>query len=1440
MVSGSQLHSSGELPNRRNSRTLLEPIGKEPEQKEKKEWSVAAARKLDSDIAKTTAKMDDAETLRLARAIKLMRNVLLLSAFNAWWDWVDASFETNEGVSRTTGKPRLEIDDAARSLAAFRERQALKAAAAAGQSTVAAVAAAQPAEPQRSAESEPEPEQPPQPVPAPAPEAAPEHKPEPEPVLHPLRKPELELQPEPEPRPEPEPEPEAPIGTQIAHHRPESSNAANTEGILIPYGEADQERVGTPDEETDRVVAEARALNAQMTASRSNTPDPKPAPLLAPIGTPADLRSAAKFDDVATIHRLIKQGVDVNHEDKKQPLDSRTALHTAASLGHVYIVRALIDAGAKVEIWDEDGERYPVREDIDIARANYKAFLVVEALEELQELEVQRVVRDQELKDTQAKFDQVTEDRAVVNAEYQKIATDKVARTRMKERVLELSKELHAYDNMVSGFTIRTKQKLDVAMEMFEECEAVVPAARTKLENAQYEWRNMFPPIKAVYPMTQTRSEHEHRVMRQERKLREMQSFIFRGLTEDQLAQRLHEFDRWPVLKEVELRNRYPKLTELQLETCLRVSAAEEWVPLGGKGSVHPGVPLQSETEKRLEASGDVYTLAAARRLAVAKMLHSRLGSRSPWPGLLGQMALCTGRDHVQELCESWILWAWSGDLIIVAGGFVTGEQPLLEDGTLGVPPTFAMPTVAALLAWPKQDDSSDIGDIEGRLRSCKLSCQQAMSVAMAAAAELVEYALPWTEEQKERQRYMQWRVKEYENWARDHTAMATLWRYFYELPREESGITILADLIEKSFIPWGTSNQRKAKKKPTVQVGKQLVVKKKDNLDLVDEFIDLLVVLRENAVDGGWSPPAPRWRPFPTMSTARCNFAMVTLQGGGVLIAGGWDGPQRGWDEGGNVFGSAEVLMPAEQGWRRIADMPTPRHGCTATVLADGKVMVVGGSDKLLGPMRTVEVWDPETGNWRKSTSTFGEHANCGVCTLPDARVLVCGGFGGGRSTEIYDLRTESWTLLADMNHPTAGGRFGCNVMPVDEEGRVMVMGGKGLRSCEQLDTMDNTKECWAAEDIAKKKRDESKMALVAEKESSLSVEERFQEMWKLRETESKAKVVYQRADDTNAPDRQDLSDKYVATKQARKDGIKRHEDAKKAYAMCCAKRTTADQVADTAQKDAESLIKVWSSMADLGTSRFEAAYCQTRDGRILAFGGENNHCQMQDTCEVYEPVNDTWRPLPEGQLLMPLVDHKASLISNGFQGGYTKIADVDQARTAADRPLSQQAAFGKASRLQNQFQVELTEDEKVRDGKPWSKVEEKKLTTLVKLHPGGTEAEWRTIATDLGTHRSHHAVKTHFGWKELKSGKKLRGGLDGRGGGKVKGGGKGKAKAKGNAKGSKGPGENKPLLWMCCCGHVLDLFCCTAPSLLGWPILGTAQTLTNCCHERLPWASV
>eukprot|EP01046_Picozoa_sp_COSAG06_P059945 COSAG06_NODE_12574_length_1361_cov_12.100634_2_plen_111_part_01 len=105
---------------------MLAPLGAQvpAEKAEKKEWTVADRRRMDAEVASMEQRFSDAQEKRLARAIRLMRNVPLLSAFNKWWDWVDASFEAR-------GAQRLHVDDKARSLAAYREKKAREAAAAA-------------------------------------------------------------------------------------------------------------------------------------------------------------------------------------------------------------------------------------------------------------------------------------------------------------------------------------------------------------------------------------------------------------------------------------------------------------------------------------------------------------------------------------------------------------------------------------------------------------------------------------------------------------------------------------------------------------------------------------------------------------------------------------------------------------------------------------------------------------------------------------------------------------------------------------------------------------------------------------------------------------------------------------------------------------------------------------------------------------------------------------------------------------------------------------------------------------------------------------------------------------------------------------------------------------------------------------------------------------
>jgi N-acetylneuraminic acid mutarotase len=118
-----------------------------------------------------------------------------------------------------------------------------------------------------------------------------------------------------------------------------------------------------------------------------------------------------------------------------------------------------------------------------------------------------------------------------------------------------------------------------------------------------------------------------------------------------------------------------------------------------------------------------------------------------------------------------------------------------------------------------------------------------------------------------------------------------------------------------------------------------------------------------------------------------------------------------------GSVVGKSKAasLLPAGSG--------APRSHHTSTALPDGRVLLVGGygsSDALI-PMRSVELFDPSTGTWSVGASLHVPRARHAAALLADGRVVVLGGFLDGPlgSVEIYDPLANQWTLGEPLPMP-------------------------------------------------------------------------------------------------------------------------------------------------------------------------------------------------------------------------------------------------------------------------------------------------------------------------------------------------------------------------------------------------------------------------------------
>jgi N-acetylneuraminic acid mutarotase len=95
-------------------------------------------------------------------------------------------------------------------------------------------------------------------------------------------------------------------------------------------------------------------------------------------------------------------------------------------------------------------------------------------------------------------------------------------------------------------------------------------------------------------------------------------------------------------------------------------------------------------------------------------------------------------------------------------------------------------------------------------------------------------------------------------------------------------------------------------------------------------------------------------WTATRSMTTARLAQAAALLPDGRVLVSGGGSFGDRQAP----TYASVELYDPATRTWTATADMTSARAGHTATTLADGRVLAVGGAnDTVSDPLASAEL---------------------------------------------------------------------------------------------------------------------------------------------------------------------------------------------------------------------------------------------------------------------------------------------------------------------------------------------------------------------------------------------------------------------------------------------------------------------------------------------------
>ena len=142
--------------------------------------------------------------------------------------------------------------------------------------------------------------------------------------------------------------------------------------------------------------------------------------------------------------------------------------------------------------------------------------------------------------------------------------------------------------------------------------------------------------------------------------------------------------------------------------------------------------------------------------------------------------------------------------------------------------------------------------------------------------------------------------------------------------------------------------------------------------------------------------------------------------------------------------------IAPDPTTFRTTGSLAQPRTGHTATLLPDGRVLVLGGENIVSrDPIDSVEIFDPIIESWTPGPALPQPRANHVAVLLTNGTLLVA---GGGRSAPIgvpsgldvlesallFDPQTEAWTTTGNLLEGRS--HFQAISLP---SGKVLVVGG-------------------------------------------------------------------------------------------------------------------------------------------------------------------------------------------------------------------------------------------------------------------------------------------------------------------------------------------------------------------------------------------------------------
>ncbi len=193
------------------------------------------------------------------------------------------------------------------------------------------------------------------------------------------------------------------------------------------------------------------------------------------------------------------------------------------------------------------------------------------------------------------------------------------------------------------------------------------------------------------------------------------------------------------------------------------------------------------------------------------------------------------------------------------------------------------------------------------------------------------------------------------------------------------------------------------------------------------------------------YNPATNTWSAGPNLKQARAIHTALLMDDGRIMLAGGLTNI--------NAIGSTEYYDPVGNTWNFGAGLVQKRNYHTATKLNDGKILLAGGVDcsrpdgiHVSCGYPVPELFDPATGSWRLAGGTTTPRNQHTATLLPNGRVLLLGGVSASTflpgttalaDTVLYDP-SERWTTST----PLSESRW-THTATLLNDGTVLIAGG-------------------------------------------------------------------------------------------------------------------------------------------------------------------------------------------------------------------------------------------------------------------------------------------------------------------------------------------------------------------------------------------------------------